>query len=270
MEGVVAGAEQRHVVALVAVDEVVAVAADQQVGAVAAEDRVVARPPSRVRLIRAARLPVALIVSSPPLALSDEVLGGADVDREGRRIDPVEPDARAVGGDGEDFGAVAAVDLGRIDAVAALEQVGIVAGVPDHAVVAGLAEHLVVAIAAGQHVVAVAAEQQIAAATADDGVVAALAAEGEHADAGRNRRCIERVVAEPGEDSTLSPASIVLIVAATRGRSPQARRQNRPERWCLTCPEPCRLTVSLAPSPRAADRPARLTLTAATSVSVGR
>ena len=42
LEDVVAGAEERRVVALLAVDEVVAVAAEQQVGAVAAEDRVVA------------------------------------------------------------------------------------------------------------------------------------------------------------------------------------------------------------------------------------
>ena len=37
-------------------------------------------PPSTVSWIRAARLPVAENVSSPPLVLSDEVLGGADVD----------------------------------------------------------------------------------------------------------------------------------------------------------------------------------------------
>ena len=43
LEHVVAGAEERGVVALLAVDEVVAVAAEQEVGAVAAEDRVVAR-----------------------------------------------------------------------------------------------------------------------------------------------------------------------------------------------------------------------------------
>ena len=42
VECVVAGAEERDVVALVAVDEVVAVAAEQRIGAVAAEDRVVA------------------------------------------------------------------------------------------------------------------------------------------------------------------------------------------------------------------------------------
>ena len=42
LEHVVAGADQRNVVALLAVDEVIAVAADQQIHAVAAQDRVVA------------------------------------------------------------------------------------------------------------------------------------------------------------------------------------------------------------------------------------
>ena len=79
--------------------------------------------------------------------------------------------------DGEGLGAVAAVDLDGVDAVAALDQVAAVARVPDHPVVAGLAEHLVVAGAAGQHVVAVAAEQQIVAALAEQGVVAGLAEE---------------------------------------------------------------------------------------------
>ena len=41
-EGVVARAEEGHVVAIVAIDEIVAVAADQHVGALAAVDRVVA------------------------------------------------------------------------------------------------------------------------------------------------------------------------------------------------------------------------------------
>jgi hypothetical protein len=66
----------------------------------------------------------------------------------------------AVGSDGENFVAVAAIDLRSIRAVAALEGVGALARVPDHAVVAGFAEHLVVSGAAGQGVVARAAEQQ--------------------------------------------------------------------------------------------------------------
>ena len=104
-----------------------------------------------------------------------ELLGGADVDGERRRIEPIEAHARAVGGDGEDLGATAAIDLRGVAAGAALEQVGVVARVPDHAVVAALAEHLVVGIAAGQHVVAGAAEQEVEAALAQQGVVAGLA-----------------------------------------------------------------------------------------------
>ena len=77
----------------------------------------------------------------------------------------------------ECFGAVAAIDLGGIVAVAAFHQVGAFARVPDHAVVAGLAEHLVVAGAAGQRVVAGAAEQQIVAALAEQHVVAGAAEE---------------------------------------------------------------------------------------------
>ena len=97
---------------------------------------------------------MALKLSLPPFMLSDEVLGRAHVDREGRRVEPVEAHARAVRGDGEDLVAAAAVDLGGVGAGAALVQVGVVARVPDHAVVAALAEHLVVGVAAGQRVVA--------------------------------------------------------------------------------------------------------------------
>ena len=107
-------------------------------------------PPSTVILISAARLPVALKRVVAAVHVDDEVLGGADVEAERRRVDAVEAHARAVGGDGEDLGAVAAVDFDGVDAGAAFDQVGVVARVPDHAVVAGLAEHLVVAVAAGQ------------------------------------------------------------------------------------------------------------------------
>ena len=134
-------------------------------------------PPSTVILISAARLPVAEKLSSPPLALSDQVLGGADVDGERRRVDAVEPDARAVGRGGELLGAVAAVDLDGVDAGAALVEVGVVAGVPDHPVVAALAEHLVVGVAAGEGVVLGAAEQEVEAALAEQRVVAGLAEE---------------------------------------------------------------------------------------------
>ena len=109
------------------------------------------------------------------VGVEDEVLGRADVDRERRRVEAVEADARAVGRRGELLGAVAAVDLDRVGAVAALVEVGVVAGVPDHPVVAALAEGLVVGVAAGQGVVVVAAEQQVEAALAEQRVVAGLA-----------------------------------------------------------------------------------------------
>ena len=114
LERVVAGAEERDVVALLAVDEVVAVAAEQHVDAVAAEQGVVAGAAvdgdrdERGQVAGGARSE-----SSPPLALSDELLGGAHVDGERRRVEAVEADAGAVGGRRELLGAVAAVDLGR-------------------------------------------------------------------------------------------------------------------------------------------------------------
>ena len=134
-------------------------------------------PPSTVILISAARLPVAENSVVAAVGVEDEVLGGADVDRERRRVEAVEPDARAVGRGRELLGAVAAVDLDRVGAGAALVEVGVVAGVPDHPVVAALAEDLVVGVAAGQGVVLAAAEQQVEAALAEQRVVAGLAEE---------------------------------------------------------------------------------------------
>ena len=106
-------------------------------------------PPSTVIAISAARLPVALNESSPPLALSDEASRRCPMSTaERRRGHTVEAHAGAVGGARELLGAVAAVHLRRVDAVAAFVEVGVVAGVPDHAVVARLAEGLVVGVAA--------------------------------------------------------------------------------------------------------------------------
>ena len=93
----------------------------------------------------------------------------------GAGSEPIEAHPGAIGGDREDFRAVAAIDLGGVDARAAFEQIVVVAGIPDHAVVAGLAEQLIVAVAAGQHVIAVAAEQKVEAALAEQRVVACLA-----------------------------------------------------------------------------------------------
>ena len=131
-------------------------------------------PPSTVTLIRAARLPVALKLSSPPFALTTRFSLVPMSMLNGAGIEPVEAHARTVGGSGEDLRAVAAVDLDGIGAVTALGQIGVVARVPDHAVVAAFAEHLVVGIAAGQGVVVVAAEQKIEASFAEEGIVARL------------------------------------------------------------------------------------------------
>ena len=93
----------------------------------------------------------------------------------GAGLTPVEAHARAVRRDRELLVSVAAVDLARVVAGAALVQVGVVARIPDHAVVAGLAEHLVVGVAAGERVIAGAAEQHVEAALAEQRVVADLA-----------------------------------------------------------------------------------------------
>ena len=165
-EGVVAGAAEQGVVAAAAGDDVIAVAADQRVVAVAAGDGVVAGAAVDGELDQAGEAVAGGEDVVAAVHVKHEVLGGADVERERRRAETIEAHAGAVGRDRKDFGAVAAIDLGGVDAVAALHQVGALARVPDHEVVAGLAEHLVVAGAAGQRVVAVAAEQKIVAALA--------------------------------------------------------------------------------------------------------
>ena len=177
LEDVVAGAHDPDVVALVAVDEVVAVAAEQEVDAVAAEDVVVAGTAvdrdldERGQVAGGAERVVAAV------GVEDEVLGRAHVDGERGRVDAVEADPGAVGRRRELLGAVAADDLGGVDAGAALVEVGVVARVPDHPVVAGLAERLVVGVAAGQDVVVGAAEHPVEPALAERGVVAGLADE---------------------------------------------------------------------------------------------
>ena len=176
-EGVVAGTEVDDVVAAAAVDDVVAVAAEKCVVAVAAGDGVVAGSAvdgdvdeGREAVAGGKRVVAAVHVD-------DEVLGRADVEGKGRGARAVEPDTSPVGGHGEDLGAVAAVDLNGVDAVAPFVEVGAFAGVPDHGVVAGLAEDLVGADAAGERVVAGAAEEEIVAPLAEEDVVAGLAEE---------------------------------------------------------------------------------------------
>ena len=171
----------------------------------------------------------------------DQVLGRADVDGERRRVEAIEAHARAVRRRGEDLGAVAAVDLGGVDAGAAFHQVGVVAGIPDHAIVAGLAEHLVVAVAAGQHVVAGAAEQQIEAALAEQRVVAGLAEQ--HVVA---RAAGQRVVAGAAEQIGARQRAVGFVE--------RDRRRRRPGRtpgsgWCSR-PSACRRDRTAPPLTR--------------------
>src|SRR5262249_11194397 len=116
LEGVVAGAHLGDIVALVAVDEVVAVAAQQGVVTVAAEDGVVAGPTIDGHLNQRGQVAGGGELVVAAIHVDDEVFAGADVDGKRRGIEAIEADARAVGGDGERLGAVAAVDF---DGVAA-------------------------------------------------------------------------------------------------------------------------------------------------------
>ena len=185
LEDVVAGAQEAGVVPLVAVDEVVAVAAEQRVGSVAAEERVVARPAVDRDRDQCGQVPGGGEAVVAAVGVEDQLLGGADVDRERRRVEPVEAHARAVGGRRELLRAVAAVDLDGVGAVTALVEVGVVAGVPDHPVVAGLTEHLVVGVTPGERVVLGAPEQEVEAALAEERVVTGLP---EERDRRRSRR----------------------------------------------------------------------------------
>ena len=249
-EGVVAGAHQGHVAAAAAVDQVVAVAADQDVVAVAAGDRVVPRAAVHGECDQRGQAIAGREGVVAAVHIDDQILARADVDAEGRRIEAVEADARAVRRDREVLGAVAAVDHDGVDAVAALVEVAAFAGVPDHPVVARLAEDLVGSRAAGQHVVAVAAEEQVVAALAEQGVVACLAEELVVAAAAG-----ERVVAVAAEDVGVRQGAVGLVkdrlslpprpkiwirlVLATVGAPPRtvigaAVDQDRPGRVAMT------------------------------------
>ena len=83
--------------------------------------------------------------------------------------------ARAVGGHGERFGAVAAVDFDGVEVRAPFIQIRVIAGIPNHPIVARLAKDLIVGVAASQDVIAVTAEQQIDSSLAEQRVVAGLA-----------------------------------------------------------------------------------------------
>ena len=116
LERVVAGAQERHVVALLAIDEVVAVAAEQQVDAVAAEERVVAGAAVHGDLDQRGQVAGGGERVVAAVGVEDQVLAGADIQAEGSRVEAIEAHAGAIGGDGEGLGAVAAVDLDGVGA----------------------------------------------------------------------------------------------------------------------------------------------------------
>ena len=174
-EGVVAGAELSVVVAAAAVDQIIAVPADQRIGAVTTSDGVVAGAAVEGERDEAGEAIARSDDVIAAIGVDHEILGGADIEREGSGADAIEANARAIGRDGEHLGAVAAIDLGGVVAVAAFHQIGSLTGIPDHAVIAGFAEHLVVADATGERVVAGASEQHIVAALAEQDVVAGTA-----------------------------------------------------------------------------------------------
>ncbi len=170
LEGVVPRAQQAGVVTAVAVHEVVTVATDQLLGAVPTQQRVVAGAAVHGELDEAGE---AVTRREPVVAavrVEDELLAGADVERERERVDPVEAHPRAVRSGRECLGSVAADHLHGVVAVTALVDVAVVARVPDELIVAGLAERLVVAVAADEPVVAVAAEETVAACLAEERV----------------------------------------------------------------------------------------------------
>ncbi len=115
--------------------------------------------------------------SSPPFMLTTRFSLVPMSMENGRGIEAVEADTRAVGGGGEDLRAIAAVDLDGVRPGPALIEVRIVAGVPDHPVVARLAEDLVVGVATGQGVVIGSAEQEVDAAFAQERIIARLTEE---------------------------------------------------------------------------------------------
>ena len=127
---------QRHVIALLAVDEVIAVTAEQQVNAVAAKQRVIAGAAVDGDLDQRREVAGGGEGVVAAVGVEHEVLAGADIERERGRVETIEAHPSTIGGRGEDLGAVAAVDFDRVDADAALIEVRVVAGVPDHPVIA--------------------------------------------------------------------------------------------------------------------------------------
>src|SRR4030095_7182475 len=175
LEGVVTGTEEHGIVALIAIDEVVVVAAEQNIGSVAAQDGVITGSAIDGDLNQRGEVPSRGKGVIAAVGVEHQALAGAEAEGERSRVDAIETHAGAVGGGGELFGAIAAVDFNRVDTGAALIKVGIVAGIPDHAIVARFAEDLVVGIAAGQCIAVRAAEEEVESAFAKQRVVAEAA-----------------------------------------------------------------------------------------------
>ena len=107
----------------------------------------------------------------PAESLEGDLLDTIEVHRDGGDV-AGEADPVAVRRDVDDLGDVCAVELQRVGAALALDDVRAVPRVPDKGVVPGAKKRRVVAAAAGHEVVAVATQQQVGAVAACDGVVA--------------------------------------------------------------------------------------------------
>ncbi len=101
-------------------------------------------------------------------------LHGAEIHRHAADV-AGERCARAFGRDVDGFGDVRIVELKRVEAVLAVDDVAAVARVPDERVVAAAESRRVAATAAGDDVVTIAAEERVVAVAAGDGVITGAA-----------------------------------------------------------------------------------------------
>ncbi len=97
-----------------------------------------------------------------------ECLAGADVEEEGIGVDAVETDAEAIRGNRETLGPVVAIHADRVDALAALDEVGTVAGIPLKEVITASEVCGIISGPAGECLRTAAAQQRIVAIPAMD------------------------------------------------------------------------------------------------------
>src|SRR5262249_56580393 len=135
-EHVAAGAAEHVLPSPPADDGVVAVPTTQAIVAVATGDRVIARPTVDAQFDQGRQTVGAGERVVTTVHVDNQVLGRCDVQKERRGRDAIEAHASAIWHRGEDFVAIAAVDLNRVDAIAAFVEVTAFAGVPDDAVIA--------------------------------------------------------------------------------------------------------------------------------------